>query len=118
MNYIEGRRPQGEFRKVLPWSPYHLQHNLLSWRIVGCGPNGGPAVRTPRAAEPEGEREVWRERFQGRVVYAWLRPRTRARARALQMYTPQMYTFGSGPIFWQGRASVLAVVLPAFEIFT
>ena len=34
-----------------------------------------------------------------------------------QMYTPQMYTFGSGPIFWQGRASVLAVVLPAFGDF-
>ena len=58
-------------------------------RLIGCGPNGGPAVRTPRAAEPEGEREVWRERLRGRVYHAWPNPPSP------EPRAPQRYTFES-----------------------
>ena len=59
--------------------------------MIGCGPHGGPAVRTPRAAEPEGEREVWRERLRGRVFHAWPKPRAPEPPRGTLLNVPEVH---------------------------
>ena len=61
---------------------FQLSDSLITQLSIWLRTQRGSAVRTPRAAEPEGEREVWRERVQGRFAHAWRRPRARARARA------------------------------------
>ena len=66
--------------------------------LIGCGPNTrGSAVRTPRTAEPEGEREVRREREQGRFPHAWRNPRAPSppepRAPSPEPQCTLLYTF-------------------------
>ena len=53
---------------------HRLSHEPNNTNLYWLRTQRGSAVRTPRAAEPEGEREAWRERFLGRVAYAWPKP--------------------------------------------
>ena len=59
----------------------------------------GSAVRTPRAAEPEGEREVWRERVEVWFSNAWRKPRAPSPEPEPRAPSPEprapMYTVGA-----------------------